>query len=213
MSFNSRLSYDTCAYKHTLRQSVGSADYMLNTPRPDCKACFSTDPSVRMSNSVRSSKGISECDNIPLVDVDSELKLLTRRASDCPTQKYLPSGKPFCSMKHYEQCTTTLPKEDTRLSNPPCTMRSTGWNRWEWLCKNPQDKALVPFDFNINNRLIVKDNHRPCVTAPINQSPALPAYNGVDNVVEYNPENCMKKSSDIPSTTWRKCGTYSGYNK
>ena len=30
------------------------------------------------------------------------------------------------------------------------------------------------FDFNINNRLIVKDNHRPCVPRPIDQSPALP---------------------------------------
>ena len=23
--------------------------------------------------------------------------------------------------------------EDTRLSNPPCNLRGTGWNRWEWL--------------------------------------------------------------------------------
>ena len=28
--------------------------------------------------------------------------------------------------------------EETRQSNPPCNLRGTGWNRWEWLCKNPQ---------------------------------------------------------------------------
>jgi len=211
MSFNTRLSYDACAYKHTLKQSVGSADYILNTPRTDCKPCLSSDPSVRMSNSVRYSEGVSVCNNIPLVDVDSELKLLTRRASDCPSQKYIPTGKPMCTMRHYESCTSTPPQEDTRLSNPPCTMRSTGWNRWEWLCKNPQEKALIPFDFNINNRLIVKDNHRPCVPTPINQAPCLPALNGVDNVVEYNPENCMKPTTETQSTSWRKCGTYGGY--
>jgi hypothetical protein len=149
---------------------------------------------------------------MPLVDVDSELKLINRRASSCPTQKYLPSGKPYCSMKHFEACDRMVPREDTRISNPPCTMRSTGWNRWEWLCKNPQEKALVPFDYNINNRLVVKDNHRPCVPAPINQAPCLPSHNNSDQVIQYNLESCMKPSTEFPSTTWRKCGAYEGYN-
>lgn len=213
MSFNTRLSYDPCTYKHNLKQSVGSADYMLNTPRPDCNACFPLDPSIRLSNSVRSSEGISVCDNMPLIDVDSELKLISRRASSCPLQKFIPTGKPFCSIRNFKACDRLVPREDTRISNPPCTMRSTGVNRWEWLCKDPQEKALVPFDFNVNNRLVVKDNHRPCVPSPINQLPALPSSNGSDQVIEYNPSTCMKPTSDVPSTSWRKCSTYAGYSE
>ena len=57
-------------------------------------------------------------------------------------------------------------QEDTRLSNPPCTLRGTGWNRWEWLCQDPQEE-LRPFDFNISNRIAAKDAHRPCIPIPI----------------------------------------------
>ena len=153
MSFQSRLHFDSCTYKHNLKQSVGTGDYMLGTPLANCRICFSTDPAIRLARG----SGVSTCDSVPLIDADSELKNLTRRASDCPTEKYLPTGKAYCHTHDYKDC-TTLPTEDTRISNPTCTMRCTGVNRWEWLCQNPQEKALIPFDFNINNRLVIKDN-------------------------------------------------------
>ena len=66
------------------------------------------------------------------------------------------------------------PVEDTRLSNPPCTLRGTGINRWEWLCRNPQERVFVPFDFNISDKTLAKDNHRPCVPNPLDQTLVLP---------------------------------------
>ena len=57
--------------------------------------------------------------------------------------------------------------EEIRTSNPPCNLRGTGWNRWEWLCMDPQERVLMPFDNMVSNRIIVKDNHRPCVPNPI----------------------------------------------
>jgi len=208
MSFN-RLNWDNCTYKTNLKQSVGTADYVLGTPRVECRACFSTDPSVRMSSVPPISTGISTC--ISQVDVDSELKIITRKASNCPTEKYMP-GKEFCQLTNFPDC-QAIPREDTRISNPPCTLRCSGWNRWEWLCKNPQDNSLVPFDFNINNRIIVKDNHRPCIQEPINQSAALPPLNLSDDLVSYEPSQCMKPSTDIPSTHWANCERYAGYGK
>ena len=50
------------------------------------------------------------------------------------------------NLKHWKDC--YIPAEDTRLSNPSCNLRGTGWNRWEWLCLNPQDRVEIPFDFN-----------------------------------------------------------------
>lgn len=200
MSFN-RLNYDSCTYAHNLRQSVGAGDYMVNTPRVECFSCFPIDTSVNLGK-----YGAALCSDKPLIDVDSELRILTRKASNCPTDQYLPKGE-FCNLKPLPDCRSAISREDTRLSNPPCTLRSTGWNRWEWLCIDPQSKVFAPFDYNINNRLIVKDNHRPCIPQPINQSPALPPMNASDDMVVYNDAMCRIPNEDIPSITWNKCAS------
>jgi len=36
----------------------------------------------------------------------------------------------------------------------------------------------MPFDHNINNRLVVKDNHRPCIPNPIDVNLSLPPQVG-----------------------------------
>lgn len=203
----SRLNYDRCTYTQNLKQSVGPADYVLGTPRVECRACFSTDPAVRMSSVPRISTGVSTCDQDALIDVDSELKLITRKASNCPSDKYLPKEKAMCKLNNFPDC-QALPREDTRLSNPTCTLRSTGWNRWEWLCKNPQDNALVPFDYNISNRIVVKDNHRPCIQEPINQAAALPVMNQSDSTFAYDAKSCMMPDMTPPSIHWRGTCAY-----
>ena len=206
MSFT-RLNWDSCTYKHDLKQAVGSADYMLNPPRIECRACFSTDPAIRMSSVVNHSTGIATCstNTTPLIDIDSELKIINRKLSNCPTDQYLPSTKPYCTLSSFPDC-KALPREDTRLSNPACTLRCSGWNRWEWLCQNPQDKSLIPFDYNINNRLIVKDNHRPCLPTPLSQTKVLPFTS--DDVYVYKSACKMQPNTDVPSTTWKQCDGY-----
>lgn len=165
MSF-SRLPYDTCSYKQTLAESIGPGEYQVSTPN-HCSPCFVPSPWIAVGGS-----GASICPR-ELVDVDSELLGITRKQSKCPGTNYLPSDKPFCDARPLSEC-NGLDSETTRLSNPPCTLRSRGWNRWEWLCKNPQDNVLVPFDNLVNNRLVVKDAHRPNVPEPLDQTLALP---------------------------------------
>lgn len=201
---STRLNYDTCTYKTNLRSSVGPGDYMLATPTIECQSCFPADPRYTPKGT-----GGAICQNRPLVDVDSELMGITRKASNCPTDKFVPSAEPFCQMNKLVDC-RSIPLEDTRLSNPPCTLRSTGWNRWEWLCQDPQAKALIPFDYNINYRLVVKDNHRPCIPAPVSQAPTLPAMNQDDRMVS-EALGCGKASTDIPSIHWRKACEYAAY--
>lgn len=210
MSF-SRLNYDPCTYEHNIRQSVGAADYYIGAPRVDCRSCFPADPSVNLGfnhpGPVSGGIGGTSCKNPSLTDVSSELFGITRKATNCPKGKYIPTGSEFCSEKNIPTDCTILPNESTRLSNPTCTLRGTGWNRWEWLCTDPQKQALVPFDFNISNRLIIKDNHRPCIQQPINQSAALPPLNQSDDVY-VAPYPCSQPSQQIPSVHWRKCDSY-----
>ena len=76
------------------------------------------------------------------------------------------------NLKHFKDC--MFSQEPTRLSNAPCNLRGTGWNRWEWLCINPQERVEIPFDWNVSSRTLAKDNHRPCIPTPLDQTPAMP---------------------------------------
>jgi hypothetical protein len=51
----------------------------------------------------------------------------------------------------------TLGTTYQKYSNPPCTLRASGWNRWEYLPHNPQDNFETPFDFFIPSRTQSKD--------------------------------------------------------
>jgi hypothetical protein len=172
MSFTRNL-YDVNNYERDLYQTVRGGHYRTNLPRNACDGCFS--PEVR-----NSSHGNSIYEN-KLVDVDSELMGLNVKNSKCPTKLYDPiqSNEFFVNSgkTDYEDC-NVFSGENTLLSNPPTTLRGTGWNRWEWLCRNPQDKAIIEFnkglDIGANTNLIAKDNHRPCIPNPVKQSLSHP---------------------------------------
>ena len=202
-----RLNYDTCTYQHNLKQSIGPGEYVVGAPRVECLSCFNPDPRTTITGPNSFGNSIDR----PLVDIDSELIGINRKASNCPLDKYIPQTKPYATLSKIRDCRSTS-TEDTRLSNPPCTLRDSGWNRWEWLCNNPQDKALITFDYIINNRTIVKDNHRPCIPTPINQYQLLPPANDSDDVVRFDQKQCNNVMQNaIPSTSWRKTNSYNNY--
>jgi len=176
MSFNN-LKYDTCSYKQVLSESIGPGEYQLGSPSISCEDCFSKDPQLILQRS-----GASVAKNLPMIDVDSELMNINRKLSNCSSNEFIPKfnerGEIDNTIEtvHFKDCQIPT-RENTRLSNPASTLRGTGWNRWEWLCENPQQRSLVPFDFNINNRLVTKDNHRPLIPNPIDQNVFLPPQN------------------------------------
>lgn len=202
MSFN-RLNYDNDTYKHILRESTGPGEYHITQPRVDCNGCFFPSPDVRMDR-----YGAGSCGRNDLINVDSEMMNITRKQTNCPAGKFIPSDTVICKTAAPKDC-HGLTREDTKLSNPPCTLRGTGWNRWEWLCKNPQDKVLMPFDWNISNRLVVKDNHRPCVPNPVDQRVVLPPMEN-DKVTYDWSSRYTKPFTDVPSAQLGICGNIHG---
>ena len=200
MSFN-RLNYDTCAYKHVLAESVGPGEYQINTPPISCEPCFPKDPAYRLQR-----QGAAVVKNNRMIDVDSELMGITRLSTKCPSKKFLPKQNKngeICedqAINNFKDCDMPT-SEDTRNSNPSCNLRGTGWNRWEWLCLDPQERVLIPFDYNISNRIIVKDNHRPCIPKPIDVNPSLPKSR---NVNLYTPITSVSGATTDPvSVQWR----------
>jgi hypothetical protein len=198
----SRLNFDDDTYVTKLNESIGSGAYQLQQPRVDCNDCSYYAPGVNLNIF---NDGMCEKE---LIDVDSELMGLTRKDSRCPAKKYLPKDEPFCKNKRLTKDCTYLSSEPTLMSNPKATNKETTVNRWEWLCKNPQQKSLIPFDWNISNRLVTKMNHRPCVQQPIDQSAVLPPacnkfvkydwsskYNQPANML---PQNALGYCGNIP---------------
>jgi hypothetical protein len=111
-------------------------------------------------------------------------------------------------LTHWRDC--GKPVEDTRLVNPAGNLRGTGFNRWEWLCLNPQDRVEMPFDYNISNRLVVKDNHRPCVPTPISVEPSIPKSNNDAVTCDTTTPTCSVPTN-APSVHWQSCSNLSAY--
>lgn len=172
---STRIRFDNDNYKYQLKQSVAPGSYQFESIIP-CSPCFPIDrPTQRVGPG---------CADKNLTDIDSDLQGIKNPASDCPLDLYKPSQDTYCESELYPLCDVLTP-EDTRLTNAPCTLRGTGWNRFEgWLCANPQDNVLMPFDTNINNRLIVRDNHRALIPQPMSCEGVLPPTE--NNCIEYD---------------------------
>ena len=232
MSFN-RLNYDTQAYKQSIEQSANVGNYNLEKPKISCNQCYPYPPSIRLQK-----QGVSIDKTKHLIDIDSELLGLCKKNSkdikknyvpccpnavctsgevcgqgvvgECKTgpRKNLKRGQRYQddNLKHWKDC--FIPAEDTRISNPSCNLRGTGWNRWEWLCLDPQERVEIPFDYNIANRLIVKDNHRPCIPKPIDPTPLLPV--GGKLPCEKIKNTCGVYTNP-PSVQWRNKNEIKNY--
>jgi hypothetical protein len=202
-AFN-RLNYDVNTYQYDVARSIGPGSYTLNTPMPHCSPCLATDARTNLGRS-----GESACEDRQRVDTESDLMGLPRRATRCPAGKYRPppEGAPPCRLRDVPDCPGHK-AEDTRLSNPTSTLRGTGWNRWEWLCQDPQERALVPFDFMVNNRIITKDNHRPHLATPLSQTSVLPpgAFRDEPPPRETRWGACGDVGGAPPNMHWRSCG-------
>ena len=225
MSFN-RGIYDQCSYKYQLAETTGTGIYQLTRPANSCIPCLPNDPRL-----IAQSQGVSISKNTSLIDIDSELIGISRNLTRCPDRKYIPdqnasfqggaqSGKvrngcqptdKLCidntQVMNFNDC--GLFTEDCRLSNPPATLRGTGWNRWEWLCRDPQDRVTEPFDFQINTKILSKDNHRPCIPRPIDQYLSYPIPNNTP-ICETSVPVCHAPTMP-PSVSWQREGLIANY--
>lgn len=207
MSFN-RTTYDHCKYEKTLKQSTGIGNYHTGQPRQNCYTCIPSDPRINVGLSrigpIQNNINGSTCKNVHNIDLDSEIIGINSKIGCAESENKFDK----CELNTKPEC-VGLQTVDTRLDNPPSTLKGTGWNRFEWLCKNPQDRVLIPFDHNISYRLVAKDNHRPNIPQPINQAQVLPPLNHSDAPYVSPWMHCQSRKTEepIPSVHWRNCNT------
>jgi len=205
-----RLMFDGPTYAAQLKQSVGPGQYVLSAyVAPHCEPCTQTDPEVSAGFGL----GVGDCRETALVDVESDLQNIGRKWTRAPSGQYRGDGSApaTCASSRAPDC-RGIATVNTRLANPPCTLRGTGWNRWEWLCQDPQQHAttVLPFFANENTSLVLKDNHRPVLAKPIAPTALPPGNRNLDASIgapQWIP-TCKEAAGPVgesPIMLWRSC--------
>ena len=161
MSFN-RLRNDACEININNKESAGPGSYQMSTPIL-CDSTYQDNPQI-----INQKGGVSMNANTEWrfydgpVDVETDLLNINRPATNCPDGKYMNEKRP----ELINMPDSHFPVENTRLSNPPSTLRGTGWNRFETLCLDPQANIFFPGNRNILTHTVFKDNYRRCMRTP-----------------------------------------------
>lgn len=165
-----RRMYDGCKTSDDLRVTTGPGRYQLDAPPMYCDACYAPEPTVRMQR-----WGASLNSQYIKTDVESDLWNINRPTTKTTCGQYDPRSNAINAAEPVRAKDCEFPQTHSRLVDPPCTLRSSGWNRWEWLCQNPQEGVMIPFDNLVTTRLAAKDSYRPCIPKPISSTAVLPA--------------------------------------
>lgn len=193
MSFE-RARYDVCAYNRHVADSMASAGYGITRPVIQEEGVFIEEPGIQMGQNTIPGNRMSA------VSDESDLLNLGRPLSECNTSQY----KPACSLPTEDDgypCGTSQlaqnPKqvrfnsENTRLSDPVSNSRGAFvTDHFDPLIYDPQSRLFPPHSnqkWNISNRLVVKDNHRPCIPVPRVNSMKPPVKKGGLPIPRVNP--------------------------
>ncbi len=165
-----RRRYDGCKTNDDLRVTSGPGRYQLDEPNKYCDACFAPEPTIRQQK-----WGASMNSKYIKTDVESDLFNINRPTTKTVCNQYNPEKNDVNNSGKEVTKECSFPQTFTRLVDPPCTLRSSGWNRWEWLCDNPQELVMIPFANQVTTRLQQKDQFRPCIPVPQDPKAVLPA--------------------------------------
>lgn len=198
-----RNRYDTANYEDVLGTNNKRINLVMENPGI-CDPCRVPEPGFL------GSAGVSVDPDRPAIDVESDLKQLGRQYDRglgykpyCPKiymsgpSDGLPCGSgvakgPEASqprLKHLPEC--SFNQIDSRTVVPSCTLRGTGWDRWDPICQDPMELSAIEFpgETNINYRMVIKDSFQRCDLTPWDQTAALP--NGSGDVL------CQKINGDV----------------
>jgi len=128
--------------------------YYLNTPDTNCPTSYPVDVTTRIQAS-----GASWPAGRWKTDVESDLKGINRLGSRVrvDAKLYNPETNIMNNTPLEAAPDESTPQLFQRLVNPPCTLRATGWNRWEALPHQPQINFETPFDHFIPSRMLDKE--------------------------------------------------------
>ena len=152
MSFT-RFRDDDARVQEQLHNLTHTGRYQINTPGPGSDIPFMEDPHMRLEKygaNLRTNK----------VGIESDLKGLTRKLNRDLLDEN--DYKKMETESHIRSHSTRAPYvEESRASHPAWTYKDLEQSRWEIPFVNPQTNIEQPFNFNLNSRVLAKDNFLP----------------------------------------------------
>lgn len=168
-----RLKNDPFHQVDDMRITSYASRYYLNPPAANCPTTFPVNATTRIQKS-----GNSWVEGEWKTDIESDLKGIDRLGTKirCDTVQYNPYTNRVNNTQLNHANDENIPQTFARLVDPPCTLRATGWNRWQPLFHNPQETFETPFDFFIPSRDIDKEKyntHRQTTCYTPSQQPSI----------------------------------------
>jgi len=151
---STRSKNDNFHQEDDMRITSYAIRYQLDKPEHNCPSSFPAEPSIRLQYS-----GASWLQGQWKTDIESDLFNINRLGNRVKNNaiQYNPDHNKMNDKQLVNPADLTLGVTYQRLYNPPCTLRATGWNRWDSLHHDPQDNFETPFDFFIPSRTQSKD--------------------------------------------------------
>uniref|UniRef100_A0A6C0DA17 Uncharacterized protein n=1 Tax=viral metagenome TaxID=1070528 RepID=A0A6C0DA17_9ZZZZ len=152
-----RSKWDEFHTQDDLRITSYALRYYANPPGINCYESYPVDITTRIQKS-----GASFVNDTWKTDVESDLFNINRLSTRVKNNniQYNPETNKYTNAPYVAPKDESVPQLFNRLTNPPCTLRATGWNRWEALPHQPQLVFETPFDFFIPSRDIDKEKKK-----------------------------------------------------
>jgi len=149
-----RPKFDDFHQSDDMRITSYAMRYYLNTPDTNCPTSYPIDATTRIQKS-----GASWPSGMWKTDVETDLKGINRLGSRVWEDKklYNPETNLVNNTPLQAAPDESTPQLFQRLVNPPCTLRATGWNRWQALPHQPQLTFETPFDHFIPSKMLDKE--------------------------------------------------------
>ena len=151
---STRPKFDNFHQEDDMRITSYSVRYQLDKPEHNCPSSFPAEPSIRLQRS-----GASWPQGQWKTDIESDLFNINRLGNRVKNNsiQYNPEHNKVNDKPLVNAPDITLGVTYQRLYNPPCTLRATGWNRWQTLPHQPQLTYETPFDWYIPARTMDKE--------------------------------------------------------
>jgi hypothetical protein len=191
-----RFYYDPCRTKKQLQQATDPGRWILNVPGNGENPCYIEDPQIIIQK-----WGANLRTNT--INLESELLGVNRQLSrDClGKDNYNAFNVPNEAIK-YPTC-NALYTDQSRTTNPVWWYRDLEQVDWYYPPLNPQENTCLPFQNNLNTRILEKDYFTPKRECTINETKNyLPSsYSLIRGGYVGGPTTCTQTNSCASSKT------------
>lgn len=143
-----RKYYDEDETKNNLQRDTDIGRYMLNCPGNGSNPDYFNDPHIRLQKQAANNA-------LNVIDVNNYLRGLNRNLSRDSNMEKTYDNVKYIPYNNYRVINNIT--DESRISNPAWELRDLEQNNINYLHFNPQEKIEIPFDNNLNTRLLEKD--------------------------------------------------------